>query len=192
MNKVKLLGKIVGICTNQWNTIVTLLVRGRKNNYPKILFGGSQRVALKRFKEEDYVRITAVVKTRASKDDNHRLYRQFLRATNIVPVIIMGGHVGELNEHVHDVNTVELVGNVAKFRAGDNYASVLLALDGYKFKVWVSTYVEELEGLESICRPDAKIHIIGEIQTKRKMFMGKTRIYEDIIAHTIVPHSECL
>lgn len=180
-------GKIVGIYSNQWNTIVTLLVNGRKINFPKILFGGSQRIALKQFKEKDYVYIAAVVKSRVLKGEEHRLYRQFLRATAIAPAKMPERYGENPDERIFDINAVELVGNVAKFRAGNDYASVLLTPDGYKFKVWISTYVEDLERLASICQPDAKIHIVGEIQTKRKVFINEARIYEDIIAKMIVP-----
>lgn len=176
MNAVTLKGQISRIYEGARNNIVTLYVKGRKINFPQIVFTGKNKNLIDGFEKGDYVEIAGVFKTRGVRQEDDRiLHMQFIRGEEISII----DNVEEGNEPYE--NDGSLTGEIVRAIEGRNMVSLLVRPDGERFNLWAYKYVEDPSEFMDKFTVGSRISAKCEIQTARKEINGEVKFFENLV-----------
>lgn len=177
MSTVVLQGQISRIFNGKRADIITLYVRGRRTNFPQVIFTGAGRGLLEGFKQGDYVNITGTLKTRGERQESGRiLHSQFIKCTDIA--------LAEEVDNVDDfqfINDIVVDGSIVKSSVGEKMITLLVNPDGERFNIWVFKYCEDPEAEIGDFEPGSKISAQCEVQTSRKDIRGEIKFFENIV-----------
>lgn len=184
MNSVELQGKITSIFNGKGITIITLFVKGTRNNFPQVSFIGADANLVKDFNEGDYVNVCGTVKVRGVTDkDGNNYFKQFLRGYSICSIGTemsekfgknLGGQYNYLNEILID----------GEIKAVDNAHGVINLLvkpKDEKFLIRLTTYTRDPKAFLSKYIVGSNICVKCELQTEKKVSKDKIRFFENLI-----------
>lgn len=181
MNPITLKGQVSKIYVGNKNTIVTLFVRGRRINFPQVIFTGKNRDLIDGFAEGDFVTVSGSLKTRGIRQENGRiLHTQFIRGEEIV--LADEPEDGKFQYE----NEAIINGEIVRAEASNNMITLLVRLDGEKFNVWVFNYIENAEDMLSEYPVGSVISAKCEIQTVRKEIRGEVKFFENVVVKDII------
>lgn len=180
MVKITLQGQVSRIFKGRRNDILTMYIRGRRINFPQVVFTGKARELLEGFAEGDFVKITGSLKTRGERQESGRiLHTQFIKGTDITLV-------DEPEEGAFPyVNEAILDGQIMRSSADHGMVTLLVRPDDEKFNVWVFKYDSDADKALEELKPDSKISAKCEVQTVRKEISGEVKFFENVVIKDI-------
>lgn len=177
MSTLTLQGQISRIFNGNRRDIVTMYIKGRRINFPQVVFSGRDRDLLEGFKEGDYVRIDGMIKTRGDRQEDGRIiHNQFIRCSDIS----IADEPSE-DEGFEFVNEAVIDGTIVKSMVGEKMITLLVNPDGEKFNIWMYKYCEDPDSEIGGFEPDSKISASCEIQTSRKTIRGEVKFFENVV-----------
>lgn len=186
MNTVEIQGRIRDIFIGRNVVIVSLFIKGEKNNFPQVIFNFPERMLVENYKKGDFVNITGCIKVRAvKKEDGKNYFDQYIRGFTIYPVGSemsekFGKTLGGMYEYK---NEVLLEGTVTSINTKHGVYNMMIKPHDDKFNVWCSNYY-----LSSDEKTKDKFNVGDvvcakcELQTNKKIKEGeKPKYYENLI-----------
>ena len=185
MNNVELQGRIHNIYTGKLVTIITLIIKGKRKNYPQVIFYPSEKELVEGYEKGDYVNISGSVKVRGRQtEDGKNYFEQFIRGYVIYPV------KSEMSEKFHRdlggsyeyINEILISGKIVSSNNKNGVLNLLVKPNEESFNIWLTNFmVNPSKAMNKFNKGD-EICIKCEVQTIKKEKEGeKAKYYENLV-----------
>ena len=184
VNQVLIRGNVVGIYSpNDKKTVVNVKTKygSPVPNYPKIYFYGElAKIAKEKYIKGSYINISAVVVSR----------KNIVKKQMKVPQRIIATEIYE--DQLPSINEVTLRGTIVKlYNDGDYIRLILKTINGnQRYSIETFLYTKDVESLINEYQVGNRVEVVGNIQTKKRVYPDVTKYYEDITLRKITKLEE--